>query len=387
MNLSEILTHLGEDRHEYFNAVAPPVIQSSNFVFDSISDFRKAISNELGHHIYTRGNNPTVQILRQKIAALEHTDDCLVTGSGAAAVSAAVIANVSAGDHVVCVHKPYSWTFKLLTRLLSRFGVSHTFVDGRDIKEIEAAFRPKTRVLYLESPNSLTFELQDLEECAGLAKSRGCITIIDNSHASPIYQNPADYGIDLVIHSATKYINGHSDVVAGVICGSKEMIRKIFESEFMTLGLTISPHDAALMIRGLRTLELRVKRSNETAAQVAEFLYDHPAVEKIYFPLHPSFEQYELAKKQMSGCGGLLTFKLKTDSKEKVEKFVSSIRRFLMAVSWGGHESLMIPMIVFHDNAGIPDSPVHWTIIRLYIGLEDPDYLISDLSQALDSTF
>lgn len=385
MELSEILTHLGEQRHEYFNAVAPPVIQSSNFVFDSIASFREAIANELGHHIYTRGNNPTVQILRQKIAALEHTEDCLVTGSGAAAVSASVMANVCAGDHVICVQKPYSWTFKLLTKLLSRFAVTHTFVDGRDIKEIEQAINSNTRVIYLESPNSLTFEIQDLAACASLARSRGIVTIIDNSHASPLYQNPADFGIDLVVHSATKYINGHSDVVAGVICGSKEMIQKIFNTEYMTLGLTISPHDAALMIRGLRTLELRVSKSNETAFKIADFLFNHPFVEKIYFPLHPSFDQYELAKKQMRGCGGLLTFKLRADSKEKVEKFVQAIKKFLMAVSWGGYESLMIPSLVFHDVPGIPDSPVHWSIVRLYIGLEDAEYLISDLREALES--
>ena len=385
MELSEILTHLGENRHDYFNAVAPPVIQSSNFVFDNADDFRKAISNELAHHIYTRGNNPTVKILREKIAALEHTDDALVTGSGAAAVAAAVMANVSAGDHVICVQKPYSWTYKLISRFLARFGVTYTFVDGRDISEIENAICPQTRVLYLESPNSLTFELQDLEACAVLAKRHGIVTIIDNSHASPIYQNPADLGIDLVVHSATKYINGHSDVVAGVICGSSEMIRRIFDSEVMTLGLTISPHDAALMIRGLRTLDLRVRRSNETAVKIADFLHGHPAVEEIYFPHHPSFAQYELAKKQMRGCGGLLTFKLQVDTKEKAEMFVRRINRFLMAVSWGGYESLMIPTLVFHDVPGLPDSPVHWSMVRLYIGLEDPDYLIDDLRQALDS--
>ena len=385
MELSDILTHLGENRHDYFNAVAPPVIQSSNFVFDNTDDFRKAISNELAHHIYTRGNNPTVKILREKIAALEHTDDALVTGSGAAAVAAAVMANVSAGDHVICVQKPYSWTYKLISRFLARFGVTYTFVDGRDISEIENAICPQTRVLYLESPNSLTFELQDLEACAVLAKRHGIVTIIDNSHASPIYQNPADLGIDLVVHSATKYINGHSDVVAGVICGSSVMIRRIFDSEVMTLGLTISPHDAALMIRGLRTLELRVRRSNETAVKIADFLHGHPGVEEIYFPHHPSFAQYELAKKQMRGCGGLLTFKLRVDTKEKAEMFVRRIKRFLMAVSWGGYESLMIPTLVFHDVPGLPDSPVHWSMVRLYIGLEDPDYLIDDLRQALDS--
>lgn len=383
MNIDDILTHLGEERSKYFNAVAPPIIQTSNFAFDTVEDMRVAFSNELIHHVYTRGNNPTVAILRQKLAALEHTEDALVVGSGASAVSAAVIANVSAGDHIVCVQKPYSWTYKLISKLLPRFGVSYTFVDGRDINEIRNAIRPETKVLFLESPNSLTFEIQDLEACSKLAKLNNVVSIIDNSHASPLFQNPSDFGIDLVVHSATKYINGHSDVVAGVICGSKEMIKKIFESELMTLGLLISPHDAALIIRGLRTLPLRVHQSDRTALKIAEYLHQHTKIAKIYFPLHPSFDQYELAKKQMKGCGGLITIQLKARDKESVLRFVRKIKRFLMAVSWGGYESLMIPSIVFHDIQGLPDSPIHWSMVRLYVGLESADYLIEDLESAL----
>ena len=199
MHLSEILTHLGGDRDQYFNAVAPPVIQTSNFAFKNLSDFRKAFSNELTHHIYSRGNNPTVQILRKKIAAMEGAEDALVFSSGCSAISLAVVANVKAGDHIICVNNPYSWTQTLLTQFLPRFGVSHTFVDGRDIHEIEAAIRPNTRLLYLESPNSLTFECQDLEACAKLAKANDIITCIDNSYASPLYQNPIKWGIDIVI--------------------------------------------------------------------------------------------------------------------------------------------------------------------------------------------
>ncbi|MFZ1748692.1 MAG: aminotransferase class I/II-fold pyridoxal phosphate-dependent enzyme [Saprospiraceae bacterium] len=384
MELDDILIHLGEDRSKYFNTVAPPIMQSSNFVFDTIEDMRVAFANELEHHIYTRGNNPTVKILREKLAALEKTEDALVTGSGAAAVSASIMANIAAGDHIICVQKPYSWTYKLITKLLVRFGVSHTFVDGRDISEIENAIRPETKVLYLESPNTLTFEVQDLKACSELANKNNVVTIIDNSHASPMYQNPATFGIDVVVHSATKYINGHSDVVAGVICGSKSMISKIFNSELMTLGLTISPHDASLIIRGLRTLPLRVAQSNKTAFIIAEYLFRHPKVEKMYFPLHPSFDQYELASKQMTGCGGLITIKLKADSKEAVMRFVRKIKRFLMAVSWGGYESLMIPSIAFHEIPGLPDSPIHWSMIRLYVGLESAEYLIEDLDSALD---
>jgi cystathionine beta-lyase/cystathionine gamma-synthase len=383
MDINEILIHLGEDRENYFNAVAPPIIQSSNFAFNTVEEFRAKISQEMDNHVYSRGNNPTVKILRQKIAALEHAEDALVTSSGAAAIAIATMANVSAGDHIICVDKPYSWTNKLISKMLSRFGVEYTFVDGRDINNIKSAIKENTKVLYLESPNSLTFELQDLEACAKLAKQHSIITIIDNSHCSPIFQNPIDFGIDLVVHSGTKYINGHSDVVVGVVCGSKELISKIFHSEFMTLGVNISPNDAAMVIRGLRTINLRVKRSDESALKIYNFLIAHKKIEKVIYPMSSDFPQSDLAKKQMKGNGGLLTIALKTDNKESVMRFTKSIKRFLMAVSWGGYESLMIPSITFHDIPGVEDSPIPWTYVRLYIGMEDPDYLIEDLNEAL----
>ncbi|MFT6338122.1 MAG: cystathionine beta-lyase/cystathionine gamma-synthase [Saprospiraceae bacterium] len=383
MDINEILIHLGEDREKYFNAVAPPIIQTSNFAFKTVEDLRAQISEEMDNHVYSRGNNPTVKILRQKIAALEHAEDALVTSSGAAAISIATMANVSAGDHIICVDKPYSWTNKLISKMLVRFGVEYTFVDGRDINKIKSAIKDNTKVLFLESPNSLTFELQDLEACAALAKAHNIITIIDNSHCSPLFQNPIDFGIDLVVHSGTKYLNGHSDVVIGVVCGCKKMIKKIFHSEFMTLGVNISPNDAAMAIRGLRTIDLRVRRSDASALEIYNFLNAHDKIEKVIYTMSSDFPQAELAKKQMRGNGGLLTLVLKTDSKEAVMRFTRAIKRFLMAVSWGGYESLMIPSITFHDMPGIEDSPIPWTYVRLYIGLEDPKYLIEDLDQAL----
>ena len=254
MELSDILYHLGEDRENYFNAVSTPVIQSSNFVFKDLNVFRQMLSNELTGHIYTRGNNPTVEILRKKIAALENAEDALITASGAAAVAAAVIGNVKAGDHIVCVKSPYSWTIALTQKFLPRFGVTTTFVDAKEVSNIEKAIQPNTTVLYLESPSSLTFDLQDLAACSDLCKKHGITSIIDNSHCSPIFQRPIEMGMDIVVHSVTKYLNGHSDVVAGAICGKKKMIQKLFDSELMTIGAIISPHDANLIIRGLRTL-------------------------------------------------------------------------------------------------------------------------------------
>ncbi|MFZ1703481.1 MAG: PLP-dependent aspartate aminotransferase family protein [Saprospiraceae bacterium] len=383
MHISDILTHLGEERAQYYNAVAPPIIQSSNFVFSSIEDMRTAILSEKNHHVYTRGNNPTVGILCGKIAALEKTEDAIITGSGASAVAGAVLSMVKAGDHIICVQKPYSWTYKLIVQMLGNFGVEYDFVDATSLSEIEVKIKSNTKVLYLESPNSVTFELQDLEACSALAKKNGIVTIIDNSHCSPLYQNPAELGIDIVVHSATKYLNGHSDVVAGVICGSKDHIQHIFNTTYMTLGLIISPHDASLILRGLRTLPIRLEKSNQTALKIAQTLEKNPKIDKVIYPFLPSFPQYSLAKKQMKGAGGLLTIQLKVTSKEQVFRFVSKIQHFLIAVSWGGYESLMIPSLVFHDLPGLPDSVVHWSFVRLYIGLEEYDYLIKDLEAAL----
>lgn len=384
MHLSDILTHLGEDRQHYFNAVAPPIIQTSNFAYTTLDEFRQAFTDESAHHLYTRGNNPTVAILRQKLAALEGAEDALVFGSGIAAVSMAVIANVNAGDHIVCVQSPYSWTKILLTQFLPRFGITHTFVDGTDPRNIAAAIQPNTKVLYLESPNSLTFDIQDLEACAKIAKANGLVSIIDNSYASPLYQQPIKYGIDIVVHSGTKYLNGHSDVVVGVLCGSRPMVKRIFDSEFMNLGGIPSPHDAAMMIRGLRTLELRLERSNESGRIVAEYLSQHPKVQKVLHPLLPSFPQYELASKQMKGAGGLFSCYLDARNIESVEAFFHRLKRFLLAVSWGGYESLILPTAAFYKIPGRPDSPMPWNLIRLYIGLEDPQWLIEDLEQALE---
>lgn len=384
MHLSEILNHLGEDRNKYFNAVSPPIIQSSNFAFDSLEQFRQEVTDELENHIYTRGNNPTVEILRKKLAALEGAEDALVVSSGAGATAMAMLANVKQGDHVICVKNPYSWTKNLLLNFLPRFGVSHTFVDGTDVANIEAAIQPNTTFIYLESPNTMTFELQDLRACAELAKRHGIVTMIDNSNCTPLYQRPIEYGIDIVMHTGTKYLNGHSDVVNGIICGSKEMIRKIFQTEIMTLGNIVGPHDAWLIIRGLRTLELRVKRSFESAMKIAEWLENHPKVESILFPFLPSFPQYELAQQQMTGCGGLITVFLKTDSIERVEAFFNRLNCFLFAVSWGGHESLIMPMAAFYNIPGKDEPAYPFTLVRLYIGLEDPDWLMKDLAQALE---
>jgi cystathionine beta-lyase len=384
MDISFILNHLGEERDNYYQAVSPPIIQSSNFVFRDLEDMRSRFSDELDHHVYSRGNNPTVEILRKKLAALEGAEDALAFASGAAAIAMSVIANVKTGDHIVCVRSPYSWTTALLTKFLPRFGVSHTFVDGRDLEKIESAILPNTKILFLESPNTLFFDLQDLSACASLAKKHNLVSIIDNSYCSPIFQKPIEHGIDIVVHSGTKYLNGHSDVVVGVLCASRAMVKKIFESEFMTLGAILSPHDAMLVIRGLRTLHLRMQRSHDTTMEIVNWLATHPKVERVVYPFHPSFAQYDLALRQMKGCGGLFTVQFKVETMAEMEAFIHRIQYFLIAVSWGGHESLMMPTVGFYHIAGRNNSPVPWNTVRFYIGLEDADFLIADLAQAME---
>ena len=242
--------------------------------------------------------------------------------------------------------------------------------------------QPNTKVLILESPNTFTFEIQDLRACAQWAKNNGIISLIDNSHASPLFQRPAEFGIDIVVHTITKYLNGHSDVVAGVICGSHARISRIFQAEFMTLGTILSPHDAALVIRGLRTLHLRMTRVWETAQQLLRYLKSHPRVEQVLYPLDPDFPQYALARTQMSGCGGLMTVFLKAPSMASVERFVDRLQRFEMAVSWGGHESLVFPVAATYGLPGNPEPRLPWNCVRFYFGLEDAQDLINDIDQA-----
>jgi cystathionine beta-lyase/cystathionine gamma-synthase len=383
MDLSYILNELGEDRDQYFNAIAPPIAQTSNFVFKNVAEFRHGLSDEYYSMLYSRGNNPTVNILRKKLAALDGAEDALVFGSGMGAISIPILSLLNQGDHVISVAKPYSWTIKLFDKLLPKFGISTTYVDGTKTENFEQAITSKTKLIYLESPNTLTFELQDLPAVAKLAKSRKIITMIDNSYCSPLYQQPYLMGIDLVAQSATKYIGGHSDVVAGVVTGSKSLIKKIFDAEFLNIGGNISPMNAWLLIRGLRTLPLRQEKICATTKILVDFLATHPRVEKIYFPFHKSFPQYELAKKQMKNAGGLFSIVLKAKSVDEVEFFCNSLKRFFMAVSWGGHESLVIPSIVGFAKEKFDVSNPNHRIIRFYVGLEEPDYLLEDLKQAL----
>lgn len=384
MDLSYIINELAEERENYFNAISPPIAQTSNFAFKTVAELSKAFEDEMGGYLYSRGINPTVEILRKKLAALDGAEDCLVFNSGAAAIFAGVFANVKSGDHIVSVKAPYTWAQRMFDIILPRFGVTTTYIDGTKTSNWEQATKKNTTLYYLESPNSWDFALQPIKEVAALARSKGITTFIDNSYCTPLYQKPIEMGIDMAMQTATKYIGGHSDTLGGVLSGSHSMMKKVFDSEYLNIGSGIQPFNAWLLNRGLRTLPARIDRITKTSLEVLKFLKQHPKIEKVLFPLDESFPQYELAKQQMSGACGLMTLVLKTNKREEIVKFCEGLKHIMMAVSWGGHESLVIPKC-----SGIPlsdfdaSNPEH-RYIRLYVGLEDADYLIKDLEQALE---
>jgi cystathionine beta-lyase/cystathionine gamma-synthase len=383
--LSHILYQLGEDREHYLQAVSPPVFQSSNFAFRSVEEMRSKLADEMDYPFYTRGHNPTVAILRKKLAALEGTEEALVFSSGSAAVAAAVMSTVQQGDHIVSVQNPYSWTNKLFARYLKRFGVEVTWVEGKNPEDYQKAMRPTTRLLFMESPNSFTFALQDIAAIVAIAKAHNCTTILDNSYNSPLHQQPATMGVDIVVHSATKYLNGHSDIVAGVLCTDRKRAEHIFETEFMNIGGVISPHDAWLMIRGLRTLPIRMERVTQSAIYILEQLSNHPGIAKIAYPFPPYTDQPDLALRQMKSGAGQFSLVLKANHPDQIDQFCNRLQHFLIACSWGGYESLVFPVCGLCDSANYSTSPHPWNMVRFYIGLEDPDYLLQDILQALSA--
>ncbi len=375
--ITEILHHLGEDDLPC-GAVNPPIFQTSIFSFKGFDEFSTALSDETNHFLYTRGNNPTVNILEEKLAALEHAERAKLFGSGVAAIVSSISAFLKSGDHIVTVKDCYSWTSTYVTQYLARFGVEHTYVEGNDVNEIEAALKPNTKIIYLESPTTFTFKLQDLTEVSSLARMRGVKTIIDNTWATPIYQNPIDFGIDLVVHSASKYLGGNSDVVGGVVAGSDEDVRRIFEKEFLNTGAVPDPFAAWLILRGIRTLHIRMPVHFQNAMELSRRLQKSEAVESVLYPMLESSEQYALAKKQMRGGSGLFSFKLKTRDIDRIKKFVNSLKFFRRAVSWGGYESLISPYAVSHRDPGDNVS-----LIRIHAGLEEIEVLSEDLDRAM----
>jgi cystathionine beta-lyase len=373
-----ILAHLGEGETPH-GAVVPPIYQNSLFRFDDVTELAEALAGRIDTdaHIYSRSSNPTLDIVENKLSLLEGTGGCVLTGTGMAAMTIGAMSALEAGGHVVAVDTVYGPLQSLLGNYLKRFGVAVTFVDGASTEEVLDAIRPETKLICLESPGSIVFRMQDLEAISREAKSRGIVTMTDNTYATPLYQQPAKFGVDIIIHSATKYLGGHSDLTAGVLCASADRIKRIRRQELDLFGSVLAPFPAWLLNRGLRTLNLRLKRHGETGNQIAAWMEGLPSVERVIHVGLPSFPQKELFQKQMSGSGGLFTFIPKCQEKERVYAFANALKLFGCGVSWGGHESLAIPLQIKTLAYGGPT----W-MVRLYCGLEAPKDLIADLEQA-----
>jgi cystathionine gamma-lyase len=368
----DICTHLGDDYDRYLGAIVPPIFQNSLFT---------RTTTDHGY-VYTRVSNPTIEIAEQKIAALEEGEAARCFASGMAAISAAVMHGIEKDSHVICAANAYPPARIFLDSYLSRFGVETTFVSGVSLAEFEQAVRPNTKVIYLESPASVVFTLQDLEQVAALAKAKGILTIVDNSWATPMYQNPLKFGIDLVVHSASKYLGGHSDIVAGVVVGSQARMEQLTHNERSLFGANMDPHQAWLLIRGLRTLPLRMRQHQESAMKIAAFLEAHPKIKQVLYPGLPSHPQYSLGRKQMSGYSGLMSF-VPAGSREQIRQFMKRLKLFQEGPSWGGHESLISGPGVDLDEETSLKTGIPVGLLRISVGLEHADSLIEDLEQAM----
>jgi len=380
-----VVAHLGENRELQRGAVTPPIFQNSLFTFPTCEDRgRKWVSPDADTYDYTRVSNPTTDIAEAKIAALEGGAKARCFGSGMAAISAAILSCVKAGDHVVALETAYGPTRQFLSDYLVRFGISVTYIDGAEPQEWADAILPNTTLFYLESPSSVIFKQQDLRAVTSIAKANNIATILDNSWATPIFQNPLLFGIDLVLHSATKYLGGHSDIVAGVVIGNEERMKKMQAEEGCLLGGILDPFASWLLIRGLRTLPVRMQRHQESARKIACELLHHPKVARVLYPGLPNDPQGELTRTQLRGSSGLLTVQFKTPGREDVYKFCNSLKYFGIGCSWGGFESLAIPSGATQKSLGGQGSD-HVMMVRLHIGLESADDLWDDISAALDT--
>lgn len=373
-----LCVHYAEDPATRCGAAAPAIYQTSTFVYPDADAFAKRKRDGTPHYDYTRGGNPTTSILEEKLARLEHGAwaECFASGMGA--ISAAINICVDAGTHVVSIANVYAPTRWYLQHL-RRFGVETTFVAGSATADFVAALQPKTKLLYLESPTTGYFELLDVPALARAARERGILTIFDNSWATPYFQNPLDFGVDLVAHSATKYIGGHSDVVAGVVVGRDADLRKRLLRETELCGATMDPFAAWLLLRGLRTLALRMDRHQASGLAIAQMLATHPRVEAVHHPALATHPGHVLAQHQMRGCAGLFSFSLREQTEEATHAFLDRLRLFQHGVSWGGHESLAIGGTFFGTDRQRPQ----W-LIRLHVGLESPADLLADVRAALE---
>ncbi len=363
--------------------VAPEIYQTSTF---EVADNEEQIRVTSTDRYYTRWGNPTITLAEQTVAAIEGTDSARVFASGMGAITTTILALLKTGDHIVAQRDIYGGVTKFFSEWLPKLGIETTFVDTNDYEQHARAFRPNTKMLYLESPTNPTLRIVDMKKAAALARQHGLISMIDSTFGTPINQHPAEYGIDLVMHSGTKYLSGHADLTCGVVSGRQDLIEQIDASR-KTLGNCMDPHAAWLLIRGMKTLAVRVARHNENALRVAEFLERHAKVRRVHYPWLKSHPQYTIAREQMSGGSGMVTFEV--DGKgEDARRVSEAMRLFTLATSLGGVESLVsIPVLTSHAMISAEqraDMGVTEQMVRLSVGIESADDLIEDLERALE---
>ena len=380
------ITHLGEDQSRYLNAVVPPVFMNSLHIFDSMDSNTTRDPKE--SYVYGRVANPTVEILEEKVAALEEGCRAIAFSSGMAAASAAILAVCRAGSHVICMRDVYQLIKNILNQyFIPRLGITVSYWDGLDLDELEGQIQDNTALILLESPATFVFTVTDIEGAAKIAKAHGVKTYIDNTFCTPLYQKPLTMGIDIVMHTLSKYIGGHSDIIGGILVVKDEELGELIHGTIRELfGGIIGPMEAWLAIRGLRTMHLRVEQHQQTAMEVAQYLENHPKVERVYYTGLPSHPQAELIKKQQTGHTGLMSFVLKSGP-EKAAKVVDKLKIFEIGCSWGGFESLALcPMLYYkpEDLEFLNLSENDRGLIRIHCGLEGADVLIEDLEQALE---
>ncbi|MCP3956261.1 MAG: aminotransferase class I/II-fold pyridoxal phosphate-dependent enzyme [bacterium] len=358
-------------------AVAPPITQTSLFTYPSFDELLAGLAAEHRHHVYTRGQNPTVEVLEGKIAALERGEACKCFASGMGAISAVLLGLLETGDHVVFVNQVYGPALELATEL-RRFGIDHDVVLDLDVSAVEQALRPRTRLIWFESPGTMLFRTLDVPALVELAKARGILTAMDNTWATPLFQKPATLGVDIVMHALSKYLGGHSDVVGGALVAPAALLERIFYRAFLLLGASLGPFEAWLVIRGLRTLPVRMQQHEENGLAVARFLEGHPAVRRVY---HPGLG--DTRHGDLGGCSGLFSFELAGGDFDRIRRVIDALSVFRIGVSWGGTESLVISPNRGDNAEALDRQRIPPGLIRLSVGLEPAASLIDDLDRAL----
>ena len=376
--------HAGDKRGSSTGAVVEPIYETSVFAFCSTKQLVDIMSEKAEGYIYTRYGNPTIRSVEDKMAELEQTEDAAVFSSGMAGIATTLFTMVSSGDHVVSTRDLYGGTLELFNKVLPKFGVETTLVETTDLNEIKSATRSNTKVIYAETPTNPTLKVADLSAIAKIGKEKHATVVVDSTFASPYNTKPTELGVDVVVHSATKYLSGHNDVTAGVVCGSETFVQALKKMR-KSLGGTLDPLAAWLLLRGLKTLGLRMERHNSNGIKVARYLEKHEKVKAVHYPGLESDPQHSIAKRQMKGFGGVVSFEIDGDF-ETTAKFAENLKLCALASSLGGTETLVTqPVTASHyfvseedrKKAGITDQ-----LIRLAVGIEDPEDIIADLEQA-----